>query len=103
MISNCKSCRVTSLFFVLNLSKVLDRLIISLSCLGLWLVLINIDLSLSVYFLFNSGSSNLLINSIRADSSWFCLVRTVICLTGLQQTSLHPNSILLLKSSLDDW
>ena len=102
MISCCKSCNVTSFCLFLKCSKVLDRLIIGLSNLGLGSRLVNKDFNLSVYFFFNSGLSRRLINSIRATSSWFCLVRTLICLTGLQQTSLHPNSILLSESSLGE-
>ena len=93
-ISDCKSWSVISLFLFLNLSNVLDRLIIGLSNLGLLSECSNKAFNLSMYFCFKLGSSNLLIKSIRADSSWFCFVRTVICFTGVQQTSLHPNVIL---------
>ena len=103
LISCCKSCNVTSYCLFLNLSKVLDKLIIGLSNLGLWSEWINRDFNLSIYFCFKLGSSNLLIRSIRADSSWVFFVRTVICLTGLQQTSLHPILILLSESSLGEW
>ena len=88
----------------LNRSKGLDKLIIGLSNLGFLSECINKDFNLSIYFCFKLGSSNLLIKSIRADSSWVCLVRTVICLIGLQQTSLHPYVILLsLESVLGEW
>ena len=82
LISCCKSYSVTSFCLFLNLSKVLDKLIIGLSNLGFFSWLLNKDFNLSVYFSFNSVSSKRLINSTRTVFSWFCLVRTVICLTG---------------------
>ena len=103
LISCCKSWRVTSFCLFLNLSKVFVKLMIGLSCSSLVSLLINNDFNMSVYFCFNSVSSNLLINSIRAISSWCCLVRTMVCLIGLQQVSLHPNSILLWEVSLGEW
>ena len=103
LISHCKSCNIISFCLFLNLSKVLDKLIMGLSCFGLWSLLGSKDFNLSVYFCFNWRSSYRPINSIRAVSSWFCLIRTVICLIGLKQILLHPNSMLLAESSLGKW